>query len=96
MIEAKYKMQKMTSSSMKSFVLYLNVVSSSPMWQLSLFMHYGHLATTIINILSFCSHCLVEGSNSSDSEYNEIGLMVCQVLSTVDSSEGDSWIVNWV
>ena len=36
----------------------------------------------------------VEGSNSSDSEYNEIGLVVCQVLSAVDSSKADSWIVD--
>ena len=72
MIEAKYKMQKMTSSSMKSFVLYLNDVSSSPMWQLSLCMHYGHLATTIINILSFCSHCLaIYDDNEQQTMYDK-------------------------
>ena len=36
----------------------------------------------------------VKGSISSDSECNGIGLVVCQVLSAVDSSEADSWIVN--
>ena len=30
----------------------------------------------------------------SDSECNEIGLVICQVLSAVDSREADSWIVN--
>ena len=35
-----------------------------------------------------------EGSNSSDSEYNDIGVVVCEVLSPVDSSEADSWIVD--
>ena len=36
----------------------------------------------------------LECSNSSDSEYNEIGLVVCQILLAVDSSKADSWIVN--
>ena len=35
-----------------------------------------------------------EWSSSSDSECNEIGLVICQVLSAVDLSEADSWIVD--
>ena len=36
----------------------------------------------------------VEWSSSSDSECNEISLVICQILSAMDSSEADSWIVD--
>ena len=37
----------------------------------------------------------IKCNSSSVSECNEIGLVMCQVLSAVDSSEAASWIVNF-
>ena len=36
----------------------------------------------------------IKCNSSCDSECNEIGIVICQVLSAVDSSEADNWIVD--